>query len=75
MYDIYFDLENPHQVVENDESDDWEYGGQFDFDFVKDIPETKSNGCVCTKCDNLFEYAEPNQKDGSFKCFSCRNYG
>jgi len=34
----------------------------------------KSAGCFCNKCKEFYEYAEPNQKDGSFKCFSCRNY-
>lgn len=34
----------------------------------------KSTGCICTRCKEFYEYAEPNQKDGSFKCFSCRNY-
>lgn len=29
-------------------------------------------GCSCKKCDDFNEYAEPNQKDGTFICFSCR---
>jgi hypothetical protein len=35
----------------------------------------KSKGQICKKCNELYEYAEkPNQKDGTFICFSCRNY-
>lgn len=38
-------------------------------------PHKESKGQICKKCNELYEYAEkPNQKDGSFICFSCRNY-
>jgi hypothetical protein len=30
------------------------------------------DGCNCKKCKELYEYAEPNQSDGSFICYSCR---
>jgi formylmethanofuran dehydrogenase subunit E len=79
MYDIYFDLDNMHPVVDDDDScfmmDD-----RFDFDFLADIAEektkkSKSNGCTCLKCGEIYPYAEPNQLDGSFKCYSCRKYG
>lgn len=30
------------------------------------------NGCTCT-CGFRNEYAQPNQKDGSYKCFNCRS--
>lgn len=53
--------------------DDAFIGDSLQFDFVVDLPKSK-DGCVCTKCRELFAYAEPNQKDGTFKCFSCRNY-
>ncbi len=90
MYDIYFDLHNMHQTVE--ESDEniveefWVVGEQINFDFVEDIaPEPTDdypvivkrrtkNGCTCKKCGEIYPYAEPNQKDGSFKCWSCRNF-
>lgn len=39
--------------------------------------ENKNNsgaGCTCRKCGNYNEYAEANQPDGSFVCFSCKNY-
>jgi len=40
-----------------------------------DIVQPKKAGQTCKKCNEFYEYAEePNQKDGSFKCFSCRNY-
>lgn len=34
---------------------------------------THTDGCVCVKCKELFPYAEPNQDDGSFKCYRCRS--
>lgn len=34
------------------------------------------NGATCVSCNEIYPYAdEPNQKDGSFKCYSCRKYG
>lgn len=48
-------------------------GDGFQFDFVAPTPKSK-DGCTCTKCRELFPYAEPNRKDGTFVCYSCRNY-
>lgn len=89
MYDIFFDLNNMHQVVDALPEDtecaigeSWMLGAsvdvnlEFDFNFPPApalIPK-KSDGCTCEKCKELFPYAEPNQKDGSFKCYSCRTY-
>jgi hypothetical protein len=28
----------------------------------------------CIVCKDSVQYAEPNQEDGSFKCYSCRNF-
>ena len=91
MYDIYFDLNNMHQTVQ--ESDDietdeefWKDVDQFELDFggppaqddfpviVKKSTKRNSNGCICKKCGELYPFAEPNRKDGSFKCWSCRNF-
>jgi hypothetical protein len=33
----------------------------------------KSAGCNCTNCKDFFQYAEPNQEDGTFKCWGCRH--
>jgi hypothetical protein len=33
----------------------------------------KSEGCVCTKCGEFYQYAEPNQEDDTFKCWGCRH--
>lgn len=41
-------------------------------DSVKDKKENK-DGCNCKKCKELFEYAEPNQSDGTFICYGCRH--
>ena len=32
------------------------------------------NGLNCTKCNVLSNYAIPNKEDGTFECYSCRNY-
>lgn len=72
MFDIFFDLDNMHQAV--DDSKDFEWAEQIDFDFVKKVSPNK-DGCICTKCRELFPYAEPNQPDGTLICYSCRKYG
>lgn len=80
MYDIYFDLEDMHQTIDDeitasrDDHDSWAFES-IDFDFVKDLPvKQKSEGCFCAECNNFCQYAETNQSDGSFICYSCRNY-
>lgn len=30
------------------------------------------DGMYCKKCQNFYQYAEPNQHDGSLLCYSCR---
>lgn len=35
----------------------------------------KSKGYCCTRCGDFNQYAIANQKDGTFKCYSCRKYG
>ncbi len=32
-----------------------------------------SDKVICSKCKNNAPMAEPNQPDGTFKCWSCRN--
>jgi hypothetical protein len=32
----------------------------------------KSEGCFCKRCGDFFPYAVPNMKDGTLKCYSCR---
>lgn len=85
MYDIHFDLHDMHQAVE--EADEyWMIGESFSFDFVDQIIDEDdedddypvivkrfANGCKCIKCGENFPYAEPNQKDGTLICWSCRN--
>lgn len=31
------------------------------------------DGMVCQKCKIFYEFAEPNQEDGSMICYSCRH--
>jgi hypothetical protein len=101
MYDIYFDLKNMHQTVDEGESLDLsklydeltaisqvQQSHQIEFDFEIDLPEgdnadfddypvvvrRSGNGYTCKNCGEHYPYAdEPNQLDGSFKCWSCRN--
>lgn len=32
------------------------------------------DGCICCKCEEFFNYAVPNQSNGTLICYSCRNY-
>lgn len=32
-----------------------------------------SDGCACKKCKTFYEYAEPNQDDGTLICWACRH--
>jgi hypothetical protein len=41
-------------------------------DWAVSVPDKKSNGMSCSKCNNFNEYAEPNQEDGTHKCYRCR---
>lgn len=92
MYDIYFDLNNMHQVVDDTPADQLSQlydelsaiGENLEFDLIGALPieddddyavvVKKSKGCRCKKCGETYPYAEPNQQDGSFKCWSCRNF-
>lgn len=38
-----------------------------------DEKKKKSDGCSCKKCKEFFEYAEPNQEDGTLICWACRH--
>lgn len=109
MYDIYFDLNNMHQIVDapTEELDKlydeliavaqsqksheefWLDGETFTFelddaasidddeDEDDDYPVIvrRSNGCICEVCGETYPFAEPNQDDDSFICYSCRKYG
>ena len=36
-------------------------------------PKTQDkDGRICINCKQFYPYAESNQPDGSFKCYSCR---
>ena|ERR1700676_5802334 len=30
------------------------------------------DGCFCQGCQNWYQFAEPNQEDGTLICYSCR---
>jgi formylmethanofuran dehydrogenase subunit E len=70
MFDNLFDLAYLYDQDEVENKD------AFNFDFVVDLQKTKkSNGCTCKSCNEIYPYDEPNQKDGTFKCYSCRTWG
>jgi len=87
MYDIFLDSGYQTTNTTSDEAtpgeldlSDWQIGETLEFDFDFDIglsPEPamvpkKSNGCTCKQCQEICPYAEKNQSDGSFICYSCR---
>lgn len=38
------------------------------------VKRKKSSGLTCEKCGEFYPYAEePNQADGSFRCWACRH--
>ena len=37
------------------------------------ISSVSSDGLACKRCLEYYQYAVPNQKDGSLLCYSCRN--
>lgn len=37
------------------------------------VAESSNDLVSCTKCNVINEYAQPNQTDGSYVCYSCRN--
>ncbi len=41
--------------------------------FIKNI-ECSIDGNWCASCSTYFKYSSSNQKDGSFICWSCRNF-
>lgn len=52
-------------------------GGQIslpDIDLAVPVDKKKkdSDGCTCKKCKEFYQYAEPNQEDGSLICYGCR---
>jgi hypothetical protein len=45
---------------------------RLDLLFDKMEEHDPSGGMFCKKCNNFYDYAEPNQLDGSLICYSCR---
>lgn len=46
-----------------------------DLQVVTAVPPMRTVPLTCTGCLQTFPYAEPNQADGTLKCWSCRNSG
>lgn len=47
----------------------------FDEEFEIPAPQTpeEPEGHNCARCGEYYEYAKPNQPNGSFKCWGCRH--
>lgn len=46
----------------------------YNVNFVEPVKVKRDpDGCSCIKCKEFCHMAEPNQEDGSFKCFVCRD--
>lgn len=86
MYDIYFDLQDMHQTVEEEEdTQEWLSGEGFDFEFIKQFSEKveelkksaprkrKSDGATCKSCGEFYPYADP-EPGTVFRCWGCRNF-
>ena len=57
------------------DSEKWGYYNSFEI-IVGSVPvlaKSTAGGMKCNKCLNGNDYAEPNQPDGSYRCYSCRN--
>lgn len=46
---------------------------RLEFYFINLKKKTYPDGMFCRKCQSFHKYAEPNQVDGTFFCYSCRN--
>lgn len=52
-----------------------EFWGDFiDQGTQEQLSRKKKYGFNCVRCEEYYEYAESNQKDGTFKCWGCRNF-
>jgi hypothetical protein len=74
----YIDLYEVPESINNITDDDYWNEGEFMIPlFEPEEPPAKKvyNGFNCIKCQEFNKYAEPNQKDGTFKCYSCRKFG
>jgi hypothetical protein len=55
------------------DNDDFPSGTIILTDGEQIIKNNSATGCTCMKCGQINEYAEPNQSDGTFLCFTCKN--
>lgn len=46
---------------------------ELDLPIEADEKSDNSDGCTCKKCKTFYEYAEPNQEDGTLICWACRH--
>jgi formylmethanofuran dehydrogenase subunit E len=79
-----------HQKIDNiysflsdpDEDKFWHLGESFNIEDLQDVSSSKDETSdkkenkpqICKKCNEIYEFANANQADGTFICYSCRNY-
>ena len=68
-------MSDDYQLLFNFDLDD--YGSpDYQDDYPVIVEKIVKVDCICTHCNELYPYADgPNQKDGTFKCYSCRITG
>jgi len=59
--------------VGNGEIDCAHYWSVEERPFCDDVDDVQSAGMHCAKCTNFYPYTTPNQTDGTFVCYGCRN--
>jgi hypothetical protein len=72
MFNIYgLDMSVCH---DDEEEQLWLEFDDPDFAVPVEFPKSE-NGLTCHSCQEYYPYAErPNQPDGTFKCWGCRNF-
>jgi hypothetical protein len=77
----YYDIKNSWVIEDGDLAEHCikkHYKGkkgmavQMDKIFKVKTPNNR-DGVFCVKCGRFYDYAEPNQEDGTMICFSCRS--
>lgn len=51
----------------------YDYDEEFPEDIQAKVKCGNEEGYICVKCQNFYPYAELNQPNKTFKCWSCRN--
>lgn len=66
---------NPNMITYVNVGQGWyTAGGDLTGEATQTVAKKKDkSGCSCKKCKDFNNFAEPNQDDGTFICWSCRH--